>query len=212
MNTSRKYLVGTMITTLALAASACSGSQQVSPSEQSSATTHTTTVAATETQTTQPATPTHAPAQPSAPSCDSEVGQWNTLNDSTPVSVGVSEVLDVRAGKHACFDRIVIETGSLHRVGFQVGYVDQVAREGSGLPVPVSGNATLQVDINTAGYNFTQCSYTYNWQSLQQLACAGFFEGNTKFAIGVSERKPFAVHHLANNDKGTMRAVIDIAH
>ncbi|MFZ1361257.1 MAG: hypothetical protein WAS27_04520 [Candidatus Saccharimonadales bacterium] len=202
-----------MITTLALVVSACGG-KDISPPGYEPTTLSTATETVTDTVTAPPAqtTPTHTATETPVSPCQAVVEEWNTLDDSTPVSIGVSEVLDVRTGQHPCFDRIVIETGSLHQVGFQVGYVSQVVREGSGAPVPVSGNATLQVVINTAGFKFSQCSYNYDWPSLRQVACAGYFEGLTKFAVGVSERKPFAVYHMANADKGTMRVVIDIAH
>lgn len=197
MNMRGMFIIGLVMVALALGS--CASAQ---PSEQP-----TTTPPA---QSTQVQTPSEtAPAQNN---CRTETGQWDTQPDNTDVRQGFGEILDVRTGRHECFDRVIIETTTLDEVGFQVRYVPQVTREGSGEPVPVAGTAVLQVTVDTWGYNFTRCQVAAGWESLRDMQCAGTHEGQTTFALGVSARRPFAVYHLPNPNKGTMRVVIDIAH
>jgi hypothetical protein len=55
-----------------------------------------------------------------------------------------SFLVDVRAGKHTCYDRLVLEfRGPVN--GYTIKYVNQVHQEGSGKPVPLAGRAKLQV-------------------------------------------------------------------
>ncbi|MCA9337926.1 hypothetical protein KC949_00080 [Candidatus Saccharibacteria bacterium] len=204
-----KFIAGAAMVMM-LGVSACSNTQPSEPPI-------TITVMPTpQTTSVQPTQTTSEPASPSettqVTNCSSETGQWNTEPDSTDVRQGFGEVLDVRTARHECFDRVVIETTTLDEVGFQVQYVPQVTREGSGEPVPVPGAAVLQVTVDTWGYNFTRCQVAAGWESLRDVQCAGTHEGQTAFALGVSARKPFAVYHLPNPNKGTMRVVIDIAH
>lgn len=207
---NRKYLFGSAVAAVALTISACSGSPSTGPVEASLSPVVTSNVPQETSSTTN--TPEPTASEPLVAPCKSVTEKWDTLDDSTEVSIGYSEVLDVRTASHDCFDRVVIETGTLYPVGFQVGYVDQVSREGSGAPVSVDGAAVLRVVVNTSGERFSQCRWRYDWQAVREVQCAGSFEAMTTFAVGLDHRTPFAVYHLADNAKGTMRVVIDIAH
>jgi hypothetical protein len=71
--------------------------------------------------------------------------RWGSLPEQRkPGSTGV--VTDVRAGRHACFDRLVLDvSGDVN--GYLVRYVEHVRRDGSGALVPVRGGARLQVVV-----------------------------------------------------------------
>lgn len=211
---NRKYLFGSTVAAVALTISACSSAPSTGPVEASSSPSSSLVVTSNvprETSSTANA-PEPTASEPLVAPCEPVTEKWDTLDDSTAISIGYSEVLNVRAGAHDCFDRIVIEVGTLYPVGFQVGYVDQVSLEGSGLPVSVDGGAVLRVVINTWGKRFVQCNWRYDWKSLREVTCAGSHEAMTTFAVGLDHRTPFAVYHLADSAKGTMRVIIDIAH
>ncbi|MFC6013566.1 AMIN-like domain-containing (lipo)protein [Nocardia lasii] len=142
---------------------------------------------------------------------------WGSQDKSSgtyaPATVG-----NVRAGRHECFDRLVIDlSGPVP--GYQVGYVGTVTQDGSGTAVPLRGGAFLQITVHAPAYD-TAGSSTYNpadrtelvdvrgYPTFRQAAFAGSFEGRTAVGLGVRARLPFRVSTL----ESPARAVIDVAH
>ena len=116
----------------------------------------------------------------------------------------------VRAGRHACFDRLVIDLGGQDMTfgSYDVRYVPLVYTDGKGDAVPVPGRGgsadhragarlrparqrrrssrrTASEVVNVAGYS-----------TFRQVAWAGSFEGQTTLALGVRARLPFRVFTL----------------
>ena len=132
-----------------------------------------------------------------------------------------AKVTNVRTGQHYCFDRLVIDLNGPVG-GYTVRYVPQVTQDGSGLPIPLRGQAFLQVTVNAPAYDDKGDS-TYNpanpkeltdvsgYQTFRQVAWAGSFEGYSSLGLGVRARLPFRVFTLAGPDTGS-RLVIDVAH
>jgi hypothetical protein len=58
-------------------------------------------------------------------------------------------VFDVRAGRHACFDRLVLDFAG-DSDGYEVRYVTTLRSPGSGHPVPLRGGARLAVVASAA--------------------------------------------------------------
>ncbi len=81
-----------------------------------------------------------APA--SAAACSTPFG--SLPKDDT--AMGTGEVDTVRAGRHACFDRLVVAIDG-PPAGYNVRYVDQVTADGSGAVVRTPGSARLQVIV-----------------------------------------------------------------
>ncbi|WP_323961131.1 hypothetical protein GC088_05230 [Arthrobacter sp. JZ12] len=144
---------------------------------------------------------------------------WGSLaKTSTTQSFG--PVVNARAGRHACFDRLVIDVrGS--RAGYTVRYVKAVVGT-SGLATPLRGAADLQVTVNAPAYD-TSGRATYRpanrreavnvagFTTFRQVAYIDSFEAHTNFGLGVRARLPFRVFTL--NGPGTSsRLVIDVAH
>lgn len=129
----------------------------------------------------------------------------------------------VRAGAHLCFDRVVLDLNGRAAGGYDVRYVRQVSRDGSGQPVPLRGGADLQVvvrapsyDINTGQPVFrparpSELVATGGMRTLRQVADAGSFEGQTTIGVGVRARLPFRVIVVPGPGTGS-RLVVDIAH
>ena len=136
-------------------------------------------------------------------------------------------VYDVRAGRHDCFDRLVVDVGGEDTTfgSYSVRYVPLVHQDGSGDPVPVRGAADLEVVVHAPAYD-EEGRPTFSpadprevvdvagYRTFRQVAYAGSFEGYTTLALGVRARLPFRVFSVAGtpNSDDTPRLVIDVAH
>ena len=69
-------------------------------------------------------------------------------------------ITNVRTGRHACFDRLVIDLKGKVR-GYDVRYVTAVYTEGQGKRVPLAGAADLQIVVRAPAYN-SSGNPTYN--------------------------------------------------
>ena len=136
----------------------------------------------------------------------------------------VKQVTDVRAGRHRCYDRLVVDVGGKGRgrLGYYVAYVDRVVFDGSGRRVPLRGGARLQVVVNAPAYDVhADPTYTPDdqreladvtgYQTFRQIAWAGTFEGQTSLGLGVRARLPVRAFVLTDADGGR-RLVVDVAH
>ena len=129
----------------------------------------------------------------------------------------------VRAGRHACFDRLVVDVAASVRSGYDVRYVPVVRADGSGERVPVRGAADLQLIVRAPAYdtetgravyrpaNRRELVATRGFRTLRQVAWAGGFEGQSTLAVGVRARLPFRVTVLPRSG-GSTRVVVDVAH
>lgn len=154
-----------------------------------------------------------APAQAHTPYCGI---RWGSL--ATDVSTGsTGQVVDVRAGRHACYDRLVIDVSGDAR-GYFVRYTDTVRMDGSGAVVPLRGGATLEV-VATAPVLPTDAWFlpdgelidTTGYRTFRHVAWAGSFEGQTTIGLGVRARLPFRAFLLDGPGTGS-RLVVDVAH
>ena len=148
---------------------------------------------------------------------------WGSLAKSVPAAPsGATLVTNVRSGRHACFDRLVID---LFRgtPAATVQYVSQVRGDASGRVVPLRGGAFLHVvlsgvstpvDAGHPGYrpaNRSELVDVSGYRTLRQVASAEGFEGYDTYGVGVRARLPFQVFRLGGPGGGS-RLVIDVAH
>jgi hypothetical protein len=157
------------------------------------------------------------------PAC-AQTRTWGTgTKQSAPYTT--AELYNVRAGRHACYDRVVFDVNGADPVGYSVSYVRKVLADGSGQPVPVAGGAALEVIVHAPDFFAAPGGHQpwrepwrvgqalagpTRWPALKEVRFAGSFEGQTTFAAGVRARLPFRVFTL--NSDGTRRVIIDIAH
>ncbi|MFD7392066.1 hypothetical protein ACFV46_26750 [Streptomyces sp. NPDC059852] len=134
----------------------------------------------------------------------------------------MKSVTNVRTGRHACFDRMVVDVpgAGTGRLGYTVQYVGRVYQDGSGRPVTVGGGAVLEVRVGAPAYDADSGRPTYPARAGQQLPgvnltgyrtfrdarFVGSFEGDTQIGLGVRARLPFRVW-VADG-----RIVVDVAH
>jgi hypothetical protein len=163
-----------------------------------------------------------APAQAADPYCGIT---WGSLPKAA-TAPDTEMVNDVRAGRHACFDRLVVDLGGQDTTfgSYAVRYVTQVYEDGRGDAVPVRGAADLEVVVRAPAYadgeptfapaNPREVVDVTGYSTFRQVAWAGTFEGQTTMALGVRARLPFRVFTLPGTAQSddTPRLVIDVAH
>lgn len=145
---------------------------------------------------------------------------WGSI-DKVDTDMSAAQLVNVRAGQHACFDRLVLDfRGDID--GYRVSYVPQVRRDGSGDSVPLRGGAALEVVATAPAYTVTgrptyppadarQLANVNGWDAFRQVTWAGSFEGQTTIGLGVRARLPFRVFTL-DGPGDSSRLVIDVAH
>jgi hypothetical protein len=145
---------------------------------------------------------------------------WGSLAKEREAT-SVAPLVNVRAGQHECFDRLVFDFEG-EADGYRVEYVPEVRLDGSGDVLPVRGGARLQVILRApahdASYNLTflpanrsEVVDVTGWRTFRQIAFGGTFEGQTELGLGVRARLPFRVFTLDGPGAGS-RIVIDVAH
>jgi hypothetical protein len=162
-----------------------------------------------------------APASAAEPYCGIT---WGSLPKELGGGSGPhgGPVTNVRAGQHACFDRLVVDLAEPSGSGYFVQYVPEVTEDATGFPVPLRGGAFLQVVVRAPAYDeLGNPTYrpadprelvdTEGFATFRQVAEAGSFEGTTTLGLGVRARLPFRVFTLAGPGSDG-RVVIDVAH
>jgi hypothetical protein len=145
---------------------------------------------------------------------------WGSVADRE-AGMATAQVKNVRTGRHACFDRMVIDLRGDVK-GYDVRYVKSVYTEGEGRRVPLAGAADLQVIVRAPAYNSAgRATYkpknhkkvvnVSGYRTFRQVAFLGSFEGQSSFGLGVRARLPFRTMTLDGPGNTTM-LVIDVAH
>lgn len=149
-----------------------------------------------------------ATALPTAASACSTA--WGSLpKTSAPLATG--RLTGVRAGHHACYDRLVVDMTGV-APGYDVRYVSSVRAEGSGAVVPVAGGARLAVVVRRGATSVPAMPTVAGYPTFRQVRWAGTFEGYTTIGLGVRARLPFRVFTLEDTTTRTSRLVVDVAH
>lgn len=141
---------------------------------------------------------------------------------SSPKAVTTSTtqpLTNIRTGQHDCYDRMTFDLSGTSATGYSVSYVPNIYADGSGILIPVSGGAKLQIVANAPAYNAMGVS-TYagvvgkklpnvnltGYQTFRDAKYAGSFEGQTTVGLGVRAKLPFRVFTTGNH------VVVDVAH
>ena len=132
-------------------------------------------------------------------------------------SGGPLSVVAVRVARQDGYDRVVFELDGRDPgvPGWQVEYVDDPRRDGSGEPVEVKGDKTLVVLIRGAGYPFDtgveeaeEARVPGDVEVVADVVLGSVFEGVYEAFIGTSAEAPFRVFRLTD----PTRVVVDIRH
>ncbi|WP_247597596.1 hypothetical protein [Streptomyces sp. RKND-216] len=147
---------------------------------------------------------------------------WGSPPKSAPF-VSNRPLVDVRTGRHACFDRMVLDIRSdapATAAGYHVCYVSRFQQDGSGRPLPMSGGAVLEIVVGAPSYDPETFEPTYagrpgrplpgvdldGYRTFRDARYGASYEGTTQLGLGVRARLPFRVFPLGG------RVVVDVAH
>jgi hypothetical protein len=140
---------------------------------------------------------------------------WGSLAKSGGTTTPSGSLTGVRAGRHDCYDRLVIDlTDVPGSVGYQVSYttVHGVAR---GQTISLTGDGDLQIILRSHGESLGTSSHLVDvtgFRTFRQVASGGSFEGVTVLGLGVRARLPFRVLVLDGPAANQKRLVVDVAH
>jgi hypothetical protein len=145
---------------------------------------------------------------------------WGSLEKAAPQYTQAT-VDDVRAGRHDCYDRLVIDLGQGVQTGYLVRYVPQFTQDFSGEPIPLRGAADLEVIVHAPSYdddynptwdppNRLEAVNVTGFDTFRQVVDSVSWEGQTQIGLGVRARLPFRVFVLTGPGAGS-RLVIDVA-
>jgi hypothetical protein len=153
--------------------------------------------------------------------------RWGSLPEQDAHHT-TAKITNLRAGRHACFDRLVVDLGRRElgwpgpdANGYQVRYVSQFTSDPSGRPIALAGvdlsivvHARAVDDYGRPTYRPADPRHAVNvtgFSTFRQVVFDGTFEGQTQIGLGVRARLPFRVFSLAGPGAGS-RLVIDVAH
>jgi hypothetical protein len=230
---SRGVLVAALTATVAVALPAC-GSPETSGASSSITSSSTTTMAAepasapsASSATGSTSSSAAATASPSPAATTRCATAWGTAAKSTGTRMSGAEIYLVRAGRHPCFDRIVLDVNGTAPVDATVRYVSAVLSDPAGRPVPVSGRVSLQVVVRApylgagssghqpyrkvpaVGSRLVPAATLAGLAVVRDVRFAGTFEGVTTVAVGVAARLPVRV--FVTRDQSRSHVVVDIA-
>jgi hypothetical protein len=120
----------------------------------------------------------------------------------------------IRAAHHPDYDRVVFEFAGPLPARRDVGYVPVLIGDPSGMPVPVVGDAILQVRIafasghdDNGNITYGPTRRTYPLPNVIQVVNSGDFEGVLSFGIGLARQTTVNTFTLTNPS----RVVVDIS-
>ncbi len=156
-----------------------------------------------------------------APYCGITWGSTDKAGSGLPAP-GAGTLTNVRAGRHDCYDRLVIDfSGPAAR--YSARYVPAVPHQAKSESLALRGGAAIEVVVRTSAYDLMTGAATYTpddpdelvavtgWSTLRQVAWGGSFEGYTTIGVGVRAHLPFQAFVLPGPGAGS-RLVIDVAH
>ena len=134
-----------------------------------------------------------------------------------PTAPPVVILSDVRAAAHTGYDRITFQFDGNVRPTYRVQYITQaeVVGCGSGEPVPVTGNAFLQVNFTPVDAHndqgtptFGSTALTPGLTTLEEATLTCDFEAVGNWVLGLSQEVDFRVIELDSPP----RIAVDVAH
>ncbi len=150
-----------------------------------------------------------------AAACSTNWGTNAKHRGSAAITVA-TRLQAVRAGRHGCFDRLVIDLSAGKQPPFSAQYVKNIVAQGSGKVLKVRGKAKILIVVRGPagrGYHANAVNLTNvsGFKTFRQVRGAGSFERVTAIGLGVRAKLPFRVFELGSSHAG-WRIVIDVAH
>ncbi|MBD3926256.1 hypothetical protein IEZ26_16645 [Nocardioides cavernae] len=171
-----------------------------------------------------PGTPTETPSSAASPSASAESPSATPAADGPPFPESTDpqtaeptgewdlQLVDVRAGDHDGFDRVVLELSGTATPGWGVAWSDEAVAEGTGDVVPLAGDHVLTISASGTAMpepgSFEVPARLGPAGAVAEVQVNGWFEGYTQVFAGVEgDERPFRVFTLTDPP----RLVVDIA-
>ena len=132
-----------------------------------------------------------------------------TQRPSEPAQLAVA---GVRVGNHEGFDRVVVDLAGDGDPGWFVDYTPTPLQATIGRPLPVSGSAFLNVNVDGTvypgelGLDETGVEHLSPTSNIVDVASGGTYEGRSQIVVGLRAEAPYSVQVLED----PKRLVIDI--
>ncbi|WP_285501875.1 hypothetical protein [Actinokineospora sp. NBRC 105648] len=142
---------------------------------------------------------------------------WGSTDKSQWWVGETSTILALRAGRHDCYDRLVVDLADAQEQDYDVSYQDVVWDFIAGEELSLRGEANLAVRLNSDPYQSwdpagrTDLIDVRGYRTIRQVAYRGFIRGGVYLALGVRARLPYRVSTLHTQGQPS-RLVIDVAH
>lgn len=147
---------------------------------------------------------------------------WGSLAKSGGTSTAQGQVTGLRAGRHACYDRLVVDLGAPATTGqhWSVQYRSVISADGSGAPVSLAGGGDIEIVLTpavahagsrpTAPRTVAVAGFT----TFREVRLISDFEGHVQIGLGVRARLPMRAFVVAGapGSGDTARLVVDVAH
>lgn len=152
-------------------------------------------------------------------SCES-FGGTDSVTSADPLAMSTLTGASMRIGQHDCYERIVFElTGTGDPPGWQVAYVDPLVGDGSGEPIDLAGDATLEVIVRVwtvsdvdrgpdgmPPFTGPDDIVPSGYEALREARNLYAFEGVTQIGLGLDRERPFRATWL----DGPPRLAVDV--
>ena len=160
-----------------------------------------------------------APVTATAPYCGLT---WGSQPKAAGPAFTPATLTNIRAGRHDCYDRMVVDLGPGPVTGYSVRYVPELLVGAAGHPYPLAGDATLEIVVNASAHDSSSPGPSFPPVLEQDVNVTGFttfrevlladpYTEWTTIGLGVRARLPFRTMVLTGPDAGS-RLVIDVAH
>ncbi|MBO1751711.1 AMIN domain-containing protein [Actinotalea sp. BY-33] len=125
--------------------------------------------------------------------------------------------VDLRFGVHDGFDRLVLDLSGPGQPGWLGEYTDDPRLAGSGAPVELAGEASLQTHVRGVVYPTEEGAEEYAGPQrfrpgsagvVQEVVYGAIYEGQLELYVGLTSEEPFRVFQLED----PTRLVIDVYH
>lgn len=152
----------------------------------------------------------------STPPATSPLGSPDTAAKRQDPSAGAQlEVTNVRVGRHADFDRVVLDLAGEGTPGWFADLNADPRQAGSGFPVEYEGSTSI--DLQVTGLAMPE-PVDGEYRDIgtvpgaggvvTEVVSGGWFEGQTQFVIGLSGEHPYSIQVIED----PTRLVVDILH
>ncbi|GLZ38570.1 hypothetical protein [Actinokineospora sp. NBRC 105648] len=142
---------------------------------------------------------------------------WGSTDKSQWFVAAESTITGVRAGRHDCYDRLVVDLADAQEQDYDLRYQDSIYDFVTGAPIALRGGAYLMVLLDSGPNQFwdpakrTELVDVGGYRTFRQVAYTGRYRSGLYLALGVRARLPYRVSTLRTPGRPT-RLVIDVAH